>query len=392
MGRASWALLVAALHLAPATAAPPLQDLARDTVGDDQGVYVVDEAGVVLAARLENRPVHPASVTKVATTLALLERLGPDHRFATRVLEAGTSRDGRLAGVLVVEASGDPFFVSEHALAILQRLHAGGLRRVDGGLLVRGPLLFNWKPDPDGRRLRATLAGEDGDEAWRTVAPGPDAPRLADVSLHFADADPPASALERVVAVHQSPTLREMTKALNGYSNNVFHPMSDAIGGPHAVEAAARAHVGPALAGEVVIDNAAGGGKTNRLSPRAAVAILTALEAALGRVGLDLPDVLPVSGIDAGTLRERFDGPGERGTVVGKTGTYGDVGACALVGVLRTRRHGRVRFAILDAWLPVPEARRRQDALVRGLIRALDAEPWPYAAPAPTPVAAARLE
>ena len=145
---------------------PPLQRLAREHTRPGQGVFVDADDGTVLVAESADLPVHPASVTKVATSLALLERLGPDHRFATRVLATGPVRDGRLAGDLVVEGGDDPFFVFESAFLVLRRLRELGLRRVDGSLVVRGPLLFNWQPDPDGKRLpapdRATVATSSG--------------------------------------------------------------------------------------------------------------------------------------------------------------------------------------------------------------------------------------
>jgi D-alanyl-D-alanine carboxypeptidase len=81
-----------------------------------------------------------------------------------------------------------------------------------------------------------------------------------------------------------------------------------------------------------------------------------------------LSDVLPVAGVDAGTLRERLDDATTRGTVIGKTGTYGDVGASALAGVIDTRRWGRVTFAILNRNVSVLQARERQDAFVRAVI------------------------
>src|SRR5215831_9355284 len=80
---------------------PQLQALAVENVGADQGVFVDADDGTVLASVVADRAVHPASVTKVATTLALLERLGPDHRFTTRIGATGALRDGRLAGDLV---------------------------------------------------------------------------------------------------------------------------------------------------------------------------------------------------------------------------------------------------------------------------------------------------
>ena len=91
--------------------ARPYQALAERLVGPDQGVFVLAEDGTVLASVAADRPVHPASVTKIATTLALLRELGPDHRFATRV-RGPPPEDGRIRGDLTVAASGNPFFLS----------------------------------------------------------------------------------------------------------------------------------------------------------------------------------------------------------------------------------------------------------------------------------------
>ncbi len=363
-----------------ASAEPPYQALARDVVGAGQGVYVVAEDGTVLASEAAERAVHPASVTKIATSLALLQRLGPAHRFATRLLAAGPVDAGTLRGDLVVEASSDPFLVDESAALILRQLHALGLRTVTGRIGVRGALLFDWERDPTGTRFARALGGHLG-----TVWPrGSEWPPLADAKLTFGGAPRKTDTAGDPLLTYRSPPLLAILKALNGYSNNVFHMASDAIGGPAAVEAASRAAAPAAYADEIVIVNGAGGGTRNRISPRATVALTDALRRELARHGRDLTAVLPVSGIDSGTLRERLlDPPAGRGLVVGKTGTFGSEGACALAGALRTARFGIVTFAVLNRGVPVPEARRRQDAFVGKLAAALGATPWTYAAPAP---------
>jgi D-alanyl-D-alanine carboxypeptidase/D-alanyl-D-alanine-endopeptidase (penicillin-binding protein 4) len=218
------------------------------------------------------------------------------------------------------------------------------------------------------------LQGLDGAEAWKAIEPSA---RLNAVALHFV-AGGSQQAPSKALVTNDSPTLMRIVKALNGYSNNVFHLLSDRIGGPQAVEAAARKHLPSALSSEVTIANAAGAGELNRLSPRAAVAILWELRKELRASGKDLPDVLPVNGLDSGTLKKRLNEEPYRARIVGKTGTFGSVGASALVGVLHTQKYGDVAFAILNSWVPVPEARRRQDAFLRALIEATDAKPWPY--------------
>lgn len=373
------ALALVAMLAATARAEPPYQELARTIVGVDQGVFVVAEDGTVLASEAAERAVHPASVTKIATSLALLGRLGPDYRFTTRIVARGPLADGVLHGDLLVEASGDPFLVEEGAALILRRLHALGVRTVAGRLAVHGPLLFDWQRDPAGKALARALSGKTG--TWPT---GPGWPPLKDAALTFRPGAARAGAAETALLTYRSPPLLAILKALNGYSNNVFHLASDAIGGPPAVERAARAAVPETVRDEITIVNAAGGGSDNRISPRAAVALLGALRAELVRLGRDLPAVLPVSGIDPGTLHERLlEAPAGRALVVGKTGTYGSEGASALTGVLRTPRFGRVTFAVLNHGVAVPEARRRQDAFVTALASALGAEPWPYPSAAP---------
>jgi len=383
------ALFALAFGLMLSTAAhaePPFQALAREVVGAGQGVLVVAEDGTVLAAEAAERAVHPASVTKIATTLAMLQRLGPEHRFATRLSATGRISDGTLRGNLLVEASGDPFLVDEGALLMLRRLHALGLRTVDGRLTVRGPLLFNWEPDPAGSALARTLSGKVADTVWATVGGGDTTLTLRAAALSFRGRGDEQRNEATPLLVYHSPPLLAVLKALNGYSNNIFHHASDTIGGPMVVATLARAAVPPALRDEIVIINAAGAGTENRISPRAAVALLQALARELGRSGHDLTAVLPVSGIDSGTLHDRLlVAPAGRGIVVGKTGTYGSEGASALAGALHTTRFGTVTFAVLNRDVPVPEARRRQDAFVTRLAAVTGAEPWRYttgAAPA----------
>jgi len=382
-----FATLVPALCLA---AEMPLQDLARRTIGAGQGVYAVAEDGHVLASLEAERAVHPASVTKIATTIALLARLGPAYRFETRFRAGGMVEDGTVRDGLVVEASGDPFLIFESAFLVLAELRAIGVKGVAGGLRVEGPLLYNWEPDSRGDRLMRTLSGRDGGDAWDEVQSlrrelGGLTPK--DVGLRFSTPGPTQiTNAGRTLVVYRSPPLAPMLKALNGYSNNVFHTLSDRIGGPKDVERIVRERVPELVRSEIVIDNAAGAGKVNRMSPRAAVATLQALAEEARRHGLRLVDLLPVSGIDRGTLETRFRDEQTRGAIVGKTGTYGSLGACALAGVLRTELYGDVTFAVLNAGLSVTEARSRQDAFVRGVLAAARGKRWDYDAAPRSPI------
>jgi D-alanyl-D-alanine carboxypeptidase/D-alanyl-D-alanine-endopeptidase (penicillin-binding protein 4) len=104
-----------------------------------------------------------------------------------------------------------------------------------------------------------------------------------------------------------------------------------------------------------------------------------------------LIDILPVAGIDEGTLRNRLNSAGETGRIVGKTGTFGSYGASALVGAIATSDRGTVYFAILNHGVPVPEARRRQDRFVRALLAHLHSIQWQYQPEARPAVALAEV-
>jgi D-alanyl-D-alanine carboxypeptidase/D-alanyl-D-alanine-endopeptidase (penicillin-binding protein 4) len=392
------AVLFAALAATTAAAAdaPSLAGLARSLLAPGQGVYVEAADGTVLLAQAADLPVHPASVSKVPTTLALLRKFGPDYRFTTTFLAAGRVHDDTLEGDLVVAGDGDPYFVDENALLVTERLNQLGLRHVTGNLRSQQPLTFDWQPDDGAARLRQVMSGQAPPPAWNAVRslsagePAPPALRFdgapATAAAGAADAVPAEALL-----VHRSQTLLELTKQLNDYSNNVFKPLADAAGGAIAVESLARLSVPAAMRTEITLGDGAGTDARNRLSPRAAVKLLRALEQELVRSGHRLVDILPVAGVDAGTLHERLDAPEQAGRVVGKTGTFGDYGASALIGAIPTSDRGTVYFAILNHGVPVPVARRRQDRFVAALLARLHSLPWDYRPDARPAIARALL-
>jgi len=387
---AALGITIVAGHACAASATSlPYQAMAERLVGAGQGVFARAADGSVLAAVASDRPVHPASVSKIPTTLALLTRLGPEHRFVTRIRSSGPPLDGALSGPLIVEAGGDPTLVEEHAVAIAGLLRARGVYRVTGGLSVTGRLLFDWRPDPTGIAFRRALVGPVDEVVLRRAA---ELTPLVGAGLVVSGTSVgPAEPVGPALVVHRSAPLVSILKALNSYSNNVFHDLADEVGGVEVVEQDARGVVPTAWRQEIHLDNGAGAGTTNRLSPRATVAIVDALVRALADRRLSLSDVLPVAGRDVGTLHARLDDAPVRGVVVAKTGTYGSLGACALAGVMSTERWGDVTFAILNRGVPVPEARRRQDAFVRAVLADAGARPAPYDPPDTPVVLAAEL-
>lgn len=105
------------------------------------GALVVDvETGEVLYDRNGGRRFIPASNMKLLTTAAVLDALGPDFRYETRLYAEGDVSNGTLRGGLVVRGSGDPTFGGRYTggdLTLVFRewadsLAAAGVRRVTG--------------------------------------------------------------------------------------------------------------------------------------------------------------------------------------------------------------------------------------------------------------------
>ncbi|GHB32328.1 D-alanyl-D-alanine carboxypeptidase/D-alanyl-D-alanine endopeptidase [Salinicola rhizosphaerae] len=95
------------------------------------------DSGDVLGALNPTQPLSPASVTKLYTAAASLDRWGPQHRFTTRLVSTGdVGSDGVLHGDLVLDGGGDPALTSEELWLLIQKLRERGIHRIDGQLVV----------------------------------------------------------------------------------------------------------------------------------------------------------------------------------------------------------------------------------------------------------------
>jgi D-alanyl-D-alanine carboxypeptidase/D-alanyl-D-alanine-endopeptidase (penicillin-binding protein 4) len=83
-----------------------------------------------------SRPVNPASLFKLATTLAALDLLGPGYSWTTPVWLNGRVREGVLEGDLVIKGSGDPKLVPERIWLLLRRVQQLGVREIQGDIVL----------------------------------------------------------------------------------------------------------------------------------------------------------------------------------------------------------------------------------------------------------------
>lgn len=106
--------------------------------------------GRFLEGREARRGQPPASALKAITAAFAHDRLGPEHRFETRLLGRGPVRDGVLRGDLVLAGGGDPTLDTPRLAALASGLAEAGVREVDGRLRpFAGALPFVPKVDPE---------------------------------------------------------------------------------------------------------------------------------------------------------------------------------------------------------------------------------------------------
>lgn len=79
---------------------------------------------------------NPASVMKIVTSFAALDRLGPGYAWTTDVWADGVVADGVLDGDLVIKGHGDPGLTLERMWLLQRELHARGIRHVRGNLVL----------------------------------------------------------------------------------------------------------------------------------------------------------------------------------------------------------------------------------------------------------------
>ncbi|PKO82896.1 MAG: D-alanyl-D-alanine carboxypeptidase/D-alanyl-D-alanine-endopeptidase [Betaproteobacteria bacterium HGW-Betaproteobacteria-11] len=79
---------------------------------------------------------NPASVMKLVTTFAALDRLGPAFTWQTEAYLGGELNAGILHGDLILRGGGDPKLTWEQFARLLQQLRARGLREIRGDLVL----------------------------------------------------------------------------------------------------------------------------------------------------------------------------------------------------------------------------------------------------------------
>ena len=319
------------------------------------GVYVESlETGEPVAAYNEDTAFNPASVVKLATTLAALERLGPNQIFHTDFLVTGETNPatGELSGDLILFSGRDPAFRSSDAKRVGEALRRLGIRRVNGALVVIGIFNCDFKAKTDESASRFLKA----------------------VGIEFRSPvrfEPNGIPRGRVLVSVQSDSLLHIVQFLNAHSTNSIADLLAAhVGGPEDVKRILISRAG--LAPESVRISRGSGLEVNRMTPRDTVKVLRTLFDRLRQYNLDPQAVMSIAGVDAGTMARRFNEKEYAGSIIAKTGTLytTDTGVAALAGVIHTRDRGDLLFALYNGaeYRRIQHLRNAQDDFLKDLM------------------------
>jgi D-alanyl-D-alanine carboxypeptidase/D-alanyl-D-alanine-endopeptidase (penicillin-binding protein 4) len=377
---------------APSPSPTPGVEEARPLYGL-QGVLVETLSGKVVASQYEDQQFNPASAVKLATALVALRTFGPNHRFATGVWTDGLldKSTGIVTGNVYISGR-DPSFHYEHAVLLALELNKLGISKVNGDLVVAPSFTMNFSSSArrSGEQLHDTLDSSlryaEAIRAWnyeRTLLHDPTSLQtVPSVAVTGAVVVGPVSPGAKLVLTQKSSPLVDILKVLLCYSNNFMaERIGDSLGGPDSVREALSKLLGIST-DQLRLSSLSGLG-VNRISPRVMMKIYRALRLELQKNRLSPSDILPVAGIDPGTLQERFTGPTLRGSVIAKTGTLvrTDGGASALVGQMKAANGEVLLFVIMNQRGSVVRFRENQDYLVmliqnsRGGPKAFDYKP-----------------
>ena len=341
-----------------------------------QGVLIETLDGRVVASQAEHEQLNPASNMKLATALVALRTLGPEHRFATGVWTDGVvdRATGVINGNLYISGR-DPSFHYEHGVLLARELNKLGIKQVSGDLFVAPGFTMNFSASAkrSGERLYdtldSTLRSAEALRAWnyeRTLLNDhASLETLPSVAVMGGVDVAPVASSAKLLLTQRSSKLVDILKVLLCYSNNFMaERIGEALGGPESVrqQLTTQLGLGP---DELRIASLSGLG-VNRVSPRVMMKIYRALRSELQKHKLTPAAIMPVAGIDPGTLEDRFTGLAWRGSVIAKTGTLirTDGGASSLVGQMQAANGEIMLFVIMNQRGSVWRFRENQDYLV----------------------------
>jgi len=331
---------------------------------DTQGLLIESlDSSTVYADLNSEVGFNPASVIKVATSMASLYKFGANYRFRTGFYADGivNKKTRTLNGNLVLISTGDPTLMTADVSRLARNVIRAGVTRVTGSLVLTGSFTYAnmWTTERATRGVNLLLRK---------------------VGIRIMGGIKQGIPAGTELATHESMSLRDILFFQNAHSSNpTAERLGDAIGGPKAVEQFLIEQVGISKS-DVQITHTSGL-DFNRITPRGTVKIFRELVYWLILNNMQPQDILPVAGMDVGTLKRRFNSLEYRGGIIGKTGTLPgtDGGVSTLAGIVYTREKGPILFAIFNSNGSVTTYRKLQDDFLKKFITECGGIPEPSA-------------
>lgn len=324
----------------------------------------------------------PASNEKLLTSMAALDTLGADHRFATVAAVAAPPHGGTVDGDVWLVGSGDPELSTERLATLALRLRAAGVHQVRGSV-VGDTSTFSrewWAPGWIRNVSRAYVARPTA-LAVAGVRPGgtperfaaavvTDALRSAGVRVAGEPRADGAPDDVRPVAAVRSPTLRGILTRQNHESINFTAEMVTKALGALAVDGPGSTSAGASFVEawaedrgvRARVEDGSGLSHLDRIRTVGMVSLLMASEREPW--GAVLRASLPQPG--TGTLAGRLAGVPVRA----KTGTLFVTPASALSGFVVPASGPRLTFSIFSRGMSKSTAAAIEDSIVRSLASA----------------------
>lgn len=406
-------LAQAVVFLAPASAgaqgtlAALQSDLAHQMAisGSRSSAYVYDiSTKQPLYSARPTTPRPPASVEKLFTATAALQRLGPTTRLSTTVFGTGQlGANGVWEGDLYLKGGGDPTFgdsafIRSHysglgasvSTLVNQLVRTDGIRAVRGSVYgdesvfdaQRGEPSSGYRQDPFLEGTLSGLAFDRGASGSEKVAHAPAAYaarklwaalKNVGVSIRGASAAATTPAGATQLAQVSSPTIAQLLVLMLPPSDNFFaetlvKDLGAAAGGAGTTSAGA-AVVAKTIAELLGIHPRVVDGSGLSESDRTSVYEVTDMLAELQPtpVGAILRGSMAVAG-RTGTLAKRMRGTGAAGRCQGKTGTL--TGYSNLVGYCQAANGHLLAFAFFNDGISTTTAHVIQDHMTISLANA----------------------
>jgi D-alanyl-D-alanine carboxypeptidase/D-alanyl-D-alanine-endopeptidase (penicillin-binding protein 4) len=322
----------------------------------------------------------PASNQKLLTSMAALDMLGASFRFPTTAVARMAPRAGVIDGDLFVVGSGDPEVGASAIARLAARIHAAGIRRIEGavvgdtGAFTREWWAPGWVPGLSRSFVNRTTAlafeGNAGAEAPERAAAASLTASLESLGVTVGG-DPEAGvapkAVVEVARIVSAPLATLLATQNHGSVNFYAETLLKALGAATTRDAGSTA-AGAAAVERWVEDrgiharvrDGSGLSYEDRISVRGLVGLL--LLARREPWADELVSSLPAPG--EGTIGSRLVGLPVRA----KTGTLFEVPVSSLAGYVTDASGSPVAFAVISRGIDKTAAIAIEDEIVRILV------------------------